>query len=352
MNANGPVSVSEEVTFKTLLYRLLYTVRFLAKHWLKIVVVGLIGAAIGFYTAGRQPVKYIARLTFVLEESKSAVGGLASLAGQFGVDLGASGGGGIFNGDNILLFLKSESLVRETMLTTFPGTQQSLADRYVASYNLKEAWSKKVGSGNLVFSGKNNQLGRVEDSLLQGLVSRIAKTELEVSRPDKKASFIEVKTAMRDEALSKIFCDRLVEVALEKYVRSKVKVKAGNVKMLQRRADSLESILNARTYTAAATQQTFVDLNPGLRAPAAQTEIRNRDKMTAAAIYTEVVKNLELAKTILNQETPTIEIVDTSTFPLKKEKASRLLGMITWSVVLGGIMVAVLLFRRWWMSQN
>ena len=40
--------------------------------------------------------------------------------------------------------------------------------------------------------------------------------------------------------------------------------------------------------------------------------------------FAEVVKNLELSKTLLNQETPVIQVVDQSTFPLEKEKPVKL----------------------------
>jgi hypothetical protein len=48
---------------------------------------------------------------------------LASLAGQFGVDVGgASGSAVVLSGDNILLYFKSESLAREVLLSKYDST--------------------------------------------------------------------------------------------------------------------------------------------------------------------------------------------------------------------------------------
>lgn len=352
MEVNVSKEPNDAISVKTLVHQVRGLFRYLLSKWFVIIFVLVLGALIGLWYASRQPLRYISRLTFVVEESKGGGGGLASLAGQFGFDLGGGGGGGIFNGDNVLLFLKSQMLVRETLLTPYTEPNKSLVDQYATAYNIKDRWNEKKEIGAISFYGKKPEtLSRIEDSLLQTITDNIIKNELEVGRPDKKASFIEVKTSMRDEQLSKLFCDRLVSLALDRYVSSKTKLKSANVNSLQRRADSLERLLNSRTISAAASQQGLIDLNPGLKAATAPSEIRNRDKMTVAAIYTEVVKNLELAKTILNQETPTIEVVDKSSFPLKRDRASKSSHMVLLAAFFGFITICLLIIRRWWLLQ-
>ncbi|MGC8025682.1 hypothetical protein ACP3WI_25235, partial [Salmonella enterica] len=48
------------------------------------------------------------------------------------------------------------------------------------------------------------------------------------------------------------------------------------------------------------------------------------DKTMLSTVYAEVVKNLELAKFTLSQETPVIQIVDNSLFPLIRNKVSKI----------------------------
>jgi hypothetical protein len=348
-----PTTPEDEISLKELIEKLQSLWKYLLTQWLKIVVIGLLGGAIGFVYAYRQPVKYIAKMTFVVEDAKSSGGGLASLAGQFGFDIGGGGGGSIFSGDNILLFLKSESLVRETLLTPFDekGTS-TLADRYAEVMKMKEAWVENEKIGNVDFSKfKSEILPRKEDSILQSIENGLIKSSLTIARPDKKASFIEAKVTSLDESFSKLFLDRLVKVATERYVESKTKTKAANVAMLQRKADSLTAVLTNKTYSAAASQQNLVDANPALKTNAISSEISTRDKTMAATIFAEVVKNLELSKTLLNQETPVIQVVDQSTFPLEKEKTSKRKSLILGSFLAGFLTIMYLLSSKWLKSQ-
>ena len=75
----------------------------------------------------------------------------------------------------------------------------------------------------------------------------------------------------------------------------------------------------------------------------ADVEISNRDKVILSTIYSEVVKNLEISKTALIQETPTVQLVDQPELPLKKNKMEWWtvigLGMLTGALIVSGILV-------------
>lgn len=343
--------LDDEISLKELIEKGRELFNYLISKWLFILLAGIIGGLAGFYIAWSKPVKYSAKISFVAEEGRSSASGLASFAGQFGFDFGGSSGGGIFTGENLLVFLKSEGLIRETLLSPIDSTTTTtLADRYAEVSELKKEWAENKNIGTIDFSKfTNTNIPRKVDSLLQGLVEIIGE-ELIVSRPDKKASFVEVKTTTRNEQLSKLFTERLVQKGTERYIQSKIKIKTAYIALLQKRADSLGALLNRNTYSAAATEQVLVDVNPALRMAPVSAEISNREKMTIAAIYAEVVKNLELATFTLQQETPLIQVVDRSYLPLKKEKASKLKGLLLGGILAGFLTVGFLLGRRWWKS--
>ncbi|MFM1858016.1 MAG: hypothetical protein RLZ05_1076 [Bacteroidota bacterium] len=343
--------LDDEISLKELIEKGRELFNYLINKWLVIFLAGIIGGLSGFYFAWSKPVKYTAKISFVAEEGRSSASGLASLAGQFGFDVGGSSGGGIFAGENLLIFLKSEGLIRETLLTPMDSVSNfTLADRYAEINEFKKGWSENKLIGNVDFSKfANGDFPRKEDSLLQVLVGAINK-ELSVTRPEKKATFVEVKTSTRNELLSKLFTERLVQKGTERYVQSKIKIKAANVALLQKRADSLGALLNRNTYSAAAAQQSLVDINPALRTAPVSAEITSREKMMIATIFAEVVKNLELAKFTLQQETPVIQVVDRSYLPLQKEKESKLKGLLLGGILAGFLTVGFLLARRWWKS--
>jgi hypothetical protein len=343
--------LDDKLSLKELIENSRELINYLISKTLHIVLISTLGASIGLLYAWSKPIKYTSRISFVVEETKSSLGGIASLAGQFGFDLGSSAGGGIFTGENLLVFLQSDGLIRETLLTPLDSSlKTTLADRFAEVNKLKKSWAEDKDIGPISFSFYlNNNLPRKEDSLLQVLINKIGK-ELSVSRPEKKATIVEVKITTHDEQLSKLFTERLVQKGTERYVQSKIKIKAANVALLQKRADSLGALLNRNTYTAAAAQQVLVDVNPAFRTAPVAAEISTREKMMIATIFGEVVKNLELAKFTLQQETPVIQVVDRSYLPLKKEKESKLKGLLLGGILAGFLTIGFLLGRRWWKS--
>jgi hypothetical protein len=344
----------EEITIGQLISKLMAVWKYLISNWLRIFLVGTLGAVLGFVYAFLTPIKYVSRLTFVVEESKGAGGGLSALAGQFGFDLGGGGGGGVFAGDNILLFLRSERLCRETLLTPYDDYGKvTLADRYAEVRKFKKAWSRSDEIGDINFAKYANvPMPRLEDSLLQFIIRKnLLMTDLSVAKPDKKASFIQVAVSTRDEKLSALFSQRLVSIATTRYVESKTKLKAANVALLQRRADSLAALLNDKTLRAASSQQVLVDVNPALKTAPIVAEISTREKSMIGTIFAEVVKNLEIAKSILSQETPAIQLVDQSTFPLERVKASKLKALLLWGILFGMVYVFYLLASKWIKTQ-
>ena len=97
--------------------------------------------------------------------------------------------------------------------------------------------------------------------------------------------------------------------------------------------------------------QSLVDANPALRTAPIASEISSREKTMAATIFAEVVKNLEMSKTILSQETPIIQIVDQSTLPLPKEKVSKLKSLIISGFLAAFLFILFLLGNKWLSTQ-
>lgn len=311
---------NDEISLKEIFERISSFIHYLKSKWWKILILGLIGAIlVGFYAYTR-PIKYTAEMSFVVEEGRTSGGGLASLAGQFGLDVSGATGATLFSGDNILMFLKSSSLTRETLLTPYSiDSNFSLADKYAEVSGLRDKWkeSSKIQK-EIFFSWKQKSFTRLQDSLLNVITLKILKKDLAVDRPEKKSTFIIVIATLGEETLAKLFCERLVQKATDRYVFSKITRQKNNVDRLSRRADSIERVLNGRTFSSAVAQEEILDLNPASRTETVNAEVKSRDKLMLTQIYGEVIKNLEISRVQLSQETPTIQIVDTPNLPLPK----------------------------------
>lgn len=338
---------NDDISLKEIIVSIKHWLRFLILQWWKILIVALLGGSIGYIYAKYQPINYSAKLSLLVEDGKaSSSGGLASIAGQFGIDVNSGNGSGLLSGENLLLFLKSTSLTKEVLLSNFDSTKKySLADKYADVYGLRDQWKTNKLIGNVFFPVQAQSYSRLQDSLMQQMVFTIVKNGLIVLRPEKKASFVTIEAKMQDELLAKLYCEKLVEKAVDRYVQSKTKKQRANVDKLQSRADSITRVLNNKTYANAYDQERILDINPSARTATVNAELSSRDKGMLMAIYGEVIKNLEISKFQLSQETPTIQIIDGVETPLKKTKASKLIYLIV------GGMVAVFLTIAFYTSK-
>lgn len=344
-----PDKRDEEVSLKELLLKLVEWWRYLLGKWWLIGIFGIIGAGIGITYALLKKPKYAAELTFILEESKSSsLGAYAGLASQFGLDLGGGGGSGIFAGDNILEFLKSRFMVEKALLSPMDvdGKTISLAEQYVRINNYRDKWKEDKTLNGIQFPSMPDRklFTRKQDSLLNVFYQNIIKTNLTVSKPDKKLSFISVVCVSGDELFSKVFTERLVKESVDFYVKTKTKKSQANVDILQLKADSLIRLLNQKTYSAA--EQADVNQNPIRRMASVGSEVASRDKMILQTVYGEVVKNLEISRMSMAQETPVIQIIDSPILPLEKVKLGKLKGLIIGGFLGAGLIIFFLLIRR------
>ncbi|AWO01168.1 lipopolysaccharide biosynthesis protein [Chitinophaga alhagiae] len=340
----------KEITLKDIIIQINTSIRYLLARWKIIVLFGILGGGIGLAVSFLEKTKYVAELSFVLEDAKtSQLGAYAGLASQFGIDLGGSTGSGLFSGDNVMEFLKSRLMVEKSLLSTINlnGKNTTLADYYISFMpDLREKihHSEKLKHISYPKGQAREKFSRLQDSILFLIYKRVTEEDLTVSKPDKKLAFIHVNCVSRNEMFAKMFTERLVKEATQFYVATKTQRSQSNITKLQAKADSLETLLNRKTYSAAASQD--LNLNPARKVSTVGTELALRDKTVLLTMYSEVIKNLEINRAAYSQETPIIQIVDTPILPLKKQKLGKLKSLVTGGI-LGGILICFfLLFRR------
>lgn len=339
-----------EFSFKKVIAEQWDNVLYLWSRKLNLFVFGFIGALIGIAYAWYKPVTYTSRLSFVVEESKAGGGSLLSgLAGQFGFDIGGlSGTGGVLAGDNVQQLLRSHKMIKNTLLSPFDDSGKvTIADEYAKTSRLSKKWGDKYNNGNPVsFPIDKTKYSRLQDSLLQVIIKRISDNELAVGKPDKKLSFFEATVTMHNEELAQIFTNRLIEQASRFYIETKTKRQRNNVNKLQARADSIGMLLNQKTYSASEANNIILDLNPAYPTANVGIELKQRDKVVLQTIYAEIVKNLEISRTMLIQETPTFQIVDEPELPLKKNRTGYLISIIYGGLIAGIAGALYLLISR------
>lgn len=331
---------SSEVSLKEIVTKIRMCLKYVKLKWLPILVLGIIGSALGLtYSIIKKPT-YTAVCTFVLEESgKSGLGQYAGLASLAGIDLGGGGGGGggIFQADNIIELYKSRLMLEKTLLSqvTLDGKNQLLIDRYIEFNKLRKIWKEKDHIDNISFTGNPENFSRTQDSIISGMVESFNKDLLKVDKLDKKLSIIAVQVVSKDELFAKIFNLKLVETVNNFYTLTKTKKSNQNVIVLQRQADSVKMILNSSLSGVASAIDANPNANPQLLALRVPSQKKQVDVQASTAIYAEIVKNLELSKISLRQDIPLIQIIDKPVLPLLKSKVSKLKG-----IIVGGLLGA------------
>jgi hypothetical protein len=342
-----PVNNSGEISIVDLINKIRSMVRYLKGKWLTILIAGFLGGAIGLiYSILKKPT-YTAVCTFVLDDAKNGgIGQYSGLASLAGVNIG-EGGGGIFSGDNILELYKSRTMIEKTLLTPcmFNGKKQLLIDRFIDYNNLrsKEKGDDKIGWVN--FNGNSENFGRVQDSVVTSLVELFNKNVLDVDKLDKKLNIISVKVVTRDEIFSKYFTERLVQTVNDFYIQTKTKKASQNVQILQHQADSVRTMLNFSIHGVASAIDADPDANPLMATLRVASQKKQIDVQANTAIYSEMVKNLELAKISLRQEMPLIQVIDKPVLPLKKEDISKLKGLVV-GLFVGMFTIAFILILK------
>lgn len=333
-------SAGERVTGEISLREILLKVRewshYLISKWLIILFFCLSGSLLGFVYACAMRPQYTAITTFVLEESgqSGGLGQYAGLASMVGMDMG--GGGGIFQGDNILELYKSRSMIEKALLsnTSYLGTNVLLIERYIDFNKLRKQWAKNPALCAIHFSVPNphsvlSGFDRLQDSVLGIIVTDINKNYLSVIKPDKKLSLIQAEVKAPDEFFAKAFNEQIVKTVNDFYIQTRTKKSMQNIAILENKTDSVRRVLNGEIYSAAAASDATPNLN--ITHGSQRTAPMQRSQFSAEtnkAILAELVKNMEMSKISLLKETPLIQVIDKPVFPLETIRFSKSKGMV------------------------
>jgi hypothetical protein len=336
-----------EISIPDLIVKIRSIARDIKTKWVAVLVVSLFGALLGLgYSIFKKPT-YTAVCTFVLEDSKSGgLGQYAGLAALAGINMG-SGGGGVFEGDNILELYKSRTMIEMALLSpcNFNGKTQLLIDRYIDQNHLRDKWKNDDQTNQINFNGDPDNFNRKQDSIVTNLVELINEKILNVTKPDKKLSIIRVEVSSKDELFSKYFTEKLVQNVNDFYVKTKTKKTLENVRILQHQADSVKMMLNLSIGGVASAIDADPNANPLMSTLRVTSQKKQVEVQANTAIYSEMVKNLELAKISLRQEIPLIQVIDKPVLPLTNNKVKTLKGIFAGFFSLAIICIIILAIR-------
>ena len=324
----------DEISVRELMSKFKSAVRYIKSKWLILFWFGISGILFGIIYSIFETPTYKAVSTFVLEESGHGgglgLGQYTSIASLAGIDIGAGSEKGLFQGDNILELYKSRLMIEKTLLTPviINDKKQLLIDRYIQTNDQWNMWDKKIQSANLNFNKNYKLFSRYQDSIIRDVVKYFNKHILTVTKPDKKLSIISVEIKFKDEIFAQLFNQTLVQNVNDFYIQTQTRKTSQSVQVLQHQADSVRNILNSSIGRVAASTDANPNPNPTLHSLMVPYQKKQIDVQANSAIYSELVKNLELEKISLRQETPLIQVIDEPILPLEVDKVGKIVGAL------------------------
>lgn len=309
---------------------LLSFIKELLKKWWLFVIVGLLSAIAGIFYASNQKPVYKSHLTFALDDAGgNNMGSFMSLANQFGLNV--SSGTDIFSGDNILEIMKSRRMVEGVLLSidTFENKPFTLIEYY---FHITQKYKTPkqndihfpVGQARATFTYK-------QDSLLYVTYKQFSANNLIADRPDRKVSIYEVNVLSPNEKFTKVFTDKIVAETNSFYIQIRTKKAKETLEVLENRVAKMRGDLNSSFGNKAEVQD--VNLNPAFSEAIVPIQKQQTNIEVYGAAYSEMFKNLELARFQYLNEIPLMQIIDAANYPMQKIKTGKIKTAIIWAFV-------------------
>ena len=336
---------NDEIQLKDILIKLSEYKTYLFSKKFKIITVSGFFLVLGIIHDLNSEEKYTAKLTFVVDDQQQAGGSFGTMSGmasQFGLDIGSSSRT-TFSQNNILEFLKSRGVVEAALMqhAKIDGKEDLLIEHYLEINKIKDAWKKNEGLNPVSFNGS---LAYENDSVSGDVWRSLIEDKLVVELYSDEANIINLSYTSVNEGFAKDFVEALIEQMSKMYIVHKTAQANNTLDFLQNRADSVFGELEIAELEFAKVK----DINQRIvKASGRLKELQLMRKVEVLnTMYLEIVKNLELSKITLLNQTPIINIIDKPILPLQVEdKSKTVLALLL--VFLGGFLSLIFfIFRK------
>lgn len=338
-------SHNDEIQLKDILIKLSEYKTYLFRKKFVIITISGFFLVLGIVFAISADKKYTAELTFVVEGQQGSGGNLGAMSGvasQFGFDIGSSSRA-TFSQNNILELLKSRGVVEAALMQNrkVNKTNDLLIEHYLYLNKIKDSWKKNK---DIIPVSFHEILTQDNDSVSGDVWRSIIEDKLVVELQSDDANIINLSYTSVNDEFAKVFVEALIEQMSEMYITYQTAQASNTLSFLNNRADSVFVELEIAEEEFAKVK----DINQRIvKASGRLKELQLMRRVEVLnAMYLEIVKNLELSKLTLLNQTPIIQIIDKPILPLEVEaKSITALGLL--GAFLGGFLsLFFFIFRK------
>ncbi len=286
------------------------TFRYVLKRWYVLLIGALAAGGLGYLLKKDVKPEYTSTISFVLStESKATSSGLAGLSAQLGLDAGTGGTENVFSGDNIIELFKSRKMISQALLSEAnPETHQSLLN-YVASTKYPE--DKAI----LPFPARADQFTPEQKVLFDNIIVLIDKA-FSAFKKDKKLVFYYITATSDDGKIAFYTAKNMLDQTSRFFIETKTSAAIRGLKLLEKEADSISRVLGGTFHSTASMADRTFNVNPSMMIQRSGAQLNGAKAVALGAAYTEVMRNLEVARINLQKESPLFSIIDEPQLPL------------------------------------
>ncbi|NOT36018.1 MAG: hypothetical protein HOP11_01410 [Saprospiraceae bacterium] len=289
--------------------------------------------------------QYVAKSSFMLNESGGDNSGISAILGQFGI---ATPGQNV-SLQKIIEIAKTRLISEKVFLTkgVVNGKEDFMGNHFIASLDAVGEWcpSSFFKKDDPLKSFRFNQTDISKFSNLEATALKklhlIFLKKLETSF-NEKTGIMEMATVIPDQDLSYELSNKMFDELSRFYIDKTVERQQETYNKLKFKVDSIRGLMNRKDYSLANLKDTYRSTWTYQDVvPQAQTD---RDIRTLNMIYAEVLKNLEIASFTLQNQTPFIQALDLPIKPLEVRKPNLFMNLfksIAYTILFSAIFIMI-----------
>ena len=342
---------SDEINLKDLILEVKNIWKLFLSNIKTILLISLIGGALGLVYAWMSKPVYEAKMTFVIrDESTNMLSSLSGLSSLLGAGTSAASASTM---DRILKLLGSERIVGEALLSesTIEGKNDLIINHLIAIEGLKEKWEKDTVLNIVSFSTSDRfeTLSYAQRKAIKYLTGFVAGKGGSLTKAfDQKSGVINIAVSHANEELSIALTNAIYNRIVDFYSKESMSTITTKLEVLQNKVDSIK---NALGYTqSASAKQMDQGLGILLQQDRVQQKNLNIKENILIMMYGEAQKNLEQLSFLQATTSTSFSIIDQPYSPITPKRKSKKLFTLAGSILLGFFSFGFLLARSWFES--
>lgn len=316
----------------------------LNKNRFFVAVIISIGLLVGYFVSYCSDYKYVASSTMMLESSDGgSMSGAMALASQFGL-LSGGGSSSTMNEEKLMEIIKAEKILKTALFqtVTIDTISDLLANHFIEVFDYRDKWKKSDSLSQFRFTHSKENMTKLESSVFKAIYDEIIKSCLKVDKS--KSGILTVTVTSSSELFSKYFNEYLVKSVISFYVDRITEKGRSNVEIVQKRVDSIGASLRDAELALARWKDGSHQL---VKAQGMINEIKLRRNVEVNnSMYIEGIKQLEISKFSLLEQTPFLQVIDEPSLPLNSKGKISIVKGVGGGLLLGLIVAGLFVWVR------